>query len=101
MCHGLIEDMTMLLSPLTWSPVRDQVVVGNIPKQPPGFLPRPALQARLNQPDPVIVVTGKPGAGKTQLAAAYARARLEGGWRLVAWRSEERRVGEEGGSRGW
>ncbi len=79
------EDMTMLLSPLTWSPVRDQVVVGNIPKQPPGFLPRPALQARLNQPDPVIVVTGKPGAGKTQLAAAYARARLEGGWRLVAW----------------
>jgi tetratricopeptide (TPR) repeat protein len=79
------EDMTMLLSPLTWSPVRDQVVVGNIPKQPPGFLPRPALRAQLNQQDPVIVVTGKPGAGKTQLVAAYARARLEGGWRLVAW----------------
>jgi tetratricopeptide (TPR) repeat protein len=79
------EDMTMLLSPLTWSPVRDQVVVGNIPKQPPGFLPRPALRARLNQQEPVIVVTGKPGAGKTQLVAAYARARLEGGWRLVAW----------------
>ena len=79
------EDMTMLLSPLTLSPVRDQVVVGNIPKQPPGFLPRPALQAQLNQHDPVIVVTGKPGTGKTQLAAAYARARLEGGWRLVAW----------------
>jgi O-antigen/teichoic acid export membrane protein/tetratricopeptide (TPR) repeat protein len=79
------EDMTMLLSPLTLSSVRDQVLVGNIPKQPPGFLPRPALQAQLNQHDPVIVVTGKPGTGKTQLAAAYARARLEGGWRLVAW----------------
>ena len=77
--------MTMLLSPLSLSPVRDQVVAGNIPKQPPGFLPRPALQAQLNQHDPVIVVTGKPGTGKTQLAAAYARARLEGGWRLVAW----------------
>ena len=79
------QDMTMLLSPLAWSPVRDQVMVGNLPKQPPGYLPRPALQARLNQPDPVIMVTGRPGTGKTQLVAAYARTRLEGGWRLVAW----------------
>jgi O-antigen/teichoic acid export membrane protein/tetratricopeptide (TPR) repeat protein len=79
------EDMTMLLSPLAWTPVRGQVMVGAIPRQPPGFLPRPALQARLNQPDPVTVLAGKPGTGKTQLAAAYARARLEEGWRLVAW----------------
>ena len=66
----------------------DQVVVGDIPAQRPGLQPRPALLAQLNrasQGPPVVVLTGTAGVGKTQLAAAYARARLAGGWRLIAW----------------
>ena len=66
----------------------DQVVVGDIPAQRPGLQPRPALLAQLNQASQgpsVVVLTGTSGVGKTQLAAAYARARLAGGWRLIAW----------------
>jgi tetratricopeptide (TPR) repeat protein len=64
-----------------------QVVVGDIPALRPGFLRRPALVAQLNQASqgPPVVLTGPGGAGKTQLAAAYARARLADNWRLVAW----------------
>jgi hypothetical protein len=66
----------------------DQVVVGDIPAQRQGFQPRPALLTQLSrtgQGPSVIVLTGAWGVGKTQLAAAYARARLAGGWRLIAW----------------
>jgi len=66
----------------------DQVVVGDIPAQRPGLQPRPSLLAQLgraSQGPPAVVLTGTRGAGKTQLAAAYARARLAGGWRLIAW----------------
>ena len=68
----------------------DQVVVGAIPRQPPGFLPLTDLLADLDQSDSgVSVLTGVPGVGMTQLAAAYARAKLAGGWRLVAWVNAE------------
>lgn len=65
----------------------DQVVVGDIPALLPGFQPRPAVLAQLNRVGhgPPVVLTGASGVGKTQLAAAYARARLADGWRLVAW----------------
>jgi tetratricopeptide (TPR) repeat protein len=65
----------------------DQVIVGDIPALPPGFQPRPAVLTQLNRVGhgPAVVLTGTCGVGKTQLAAAYARARLADSWRLVAW----------------
>ena len=66
-----------------------QVVVGDIPVEPPGFRPRAGLLAELDRAGARVSVihpmTGLHGLGATQLAAAYARAKLEAGWRLVAW----------------
>ena len=66
-----------------------QVVVGDIPAEPPGFRPRVGLLAELDRAGARVsvihAVTGLHGLGATQLAATYARAKLEAGWRLVAW----------------
>lgn len=67
----------------------DQVVVGNIPRQPQEYQPRADLMAELYRADGrvsvVYAATEMQGVGTTQLAAAYARAKLAEGWRLVAW----------------
>jgi len=71
----------------------DQVVVGDIPSEPPGFQPRAGLLAQLDGAGAGVSVicsaTGMSGVGTTELAAAFARAKLAAGWRLVAWVSAE------------
>ncbi len=65
------------------------LAVGAIPREPPGFQARQDLLAGLDgagTPGPgPRSAAGPPGTGTTQLAAAYARARLAQGWRLVSW----------------
>jgi len=72
-----------------WKPPDGQVVVGFIPDEPPGFQPRADLLAGLDadgtRMSVLYAATGGRGVGTTQLAAAYARAVREAGWRFVAW----------------
>ena len=75
--------------PLPPEATNHQVVVGDIPMEPSCFQSRAGLLAELDragaQVSVIHSVTGQHGLGATQLAAAYARAKLAAGWRLVAW----------------
>jgi DNA-binding SARP family transcriptional activator len=73
-----------------------QVIVGEIPREPPAFVKRETLAqlanaARSGKAAVVCAVTGLRGVGKTQLAAAYARDRIARGCRLVGWVNAESR----------
>jgi tetratricopeptide (TPR) repeat protein len=69
----------------------EQIVVGEVPREPAGYRKRKDLFAQLDRATaerdgPVIQsIIGMLGVGKTHLAAEYARERLADGWRLVAW----------------
>lgn len=76
-------------------PSRPLVRMGDLPREPVGFQPREDLLADLARAAEghgltvVHAVTGARGVGKTQLAAAYARRRIEDGWPVVAWITAE------------
>ncbi|MDN2495885.1 tetratricopeptide repeat protein [Nocardia nova] len=68
------------------------VVVGLVPRKPAHFIHREQLTALgdgLARGEGAVVVTGMRGAGKTQLAAAYARAVLDHESGLVGWVNAE------------
>ena len=75
--------------PLSLEAASHQVVVGDIPLEPPAFRSRADLLAKLDRTEARVLAiypaTGLLGPGTTQLAAAYARAKLAADWRLVAW----------------
>ena len=74
-----------------------QVLAGKIPARPVAFMERETLAELTGAWDEgrqvavVQAVTGGPGVGKTQAAAAYARDRAAAGWPMVAWVTAETR----------
>ncbi|WP_406319581.1 tetratricopeptide repeat protein [Streptosporangium sp. NBC_01639] len=73
----------------------EPMIVGDIPRRPVAFQPRPGLMDALEEAAGsgraavVCALTGARGVGKTQIAAAYARKRADEGWPLVAWVNAE------------
>lgn len=66
--------------------------MGKIPQEPPHFVIRDELtrlRRALERSRVAVVVTGMRGAGKTQLAAACARADFDSGRGLVGWVNAE------------
>ena len=85
----MADDTSKAQEPLPPEAMSYPVVVGDIPMEPSCFQARADLLAQLDRASAKVSVihsvAGVHGLGVTQLAAAYARAKLAAGWRLVAW----------------
>ena len=82
----------VLPAPLPTASPQSQLVVGALPGEPPVFRARTEVDdvARaVVGGRTVVVCTGGPGSGKSQVAAAYARRRVREGCPFVAWVSGE------------
>src|ERR1700750_1154597 len=93
----MADDMSDAPEPLPPEVTNPQVVVGDIPMEPSCFRPRAGLLTELDrasaQVSVIHAVTGLHGLGATQLAAAYARAKLAAGWGGGAWGDGRGRAG--------
>ncbi|MEU7875163.1 FxSxx-COOH system tetratricopeptide repeat protein [Dactylosporangium sp. NPDC049140] len=85
--------------PLGWADGGEQLVVGDVPGQAVGWQDRVDLLDRLTtmsgpgQTTVVCALTGQRGIGKTQLAAAYARACKARLWPVIVWAVAETEAG--------
>ncbi|MEX5635044.1 effector-associated domain EAD1-containing protein [Parafrankia sp. FMc2] len=64
------------------------LVLGRIPQCPPCFQYRTDVYSQLSADEncgTVQVLTGMRGIGKTQIAAAYARSRIDDQWSTIVW----------------
>ncbi|MFC3963126.1 tetratricopeptide repeat protein, partial [Nocardia jiangsuensis] len=88
--NPITSDQDQTASPST---VSGRVIVGWMPRQAPHFIVRAQFTQlqQVLQDRPVVVVCGMRGAGKTQLAAAYARELIAAGVELVGWVNAETR----------
>lgn len=78
------------------------VRIGDVPMAAPAYQQRPGLETRLKgavagQIAALVALPGQRGAGKTQLAAALARARMAENWPVVAWINAETKAGMHSG----
>ncbi len=79
------------------APVNEKLVVGEIPVAPPGFVDRTqhaevaSILASESYPR-ICALIGMRGAGKSQIAAAYAQRCIDADFAVVAWLNAETRL---------